>query len=270
MNPKTIISLLAIAGALTWRAGAQTNDIRLDVLRTLDGETFTNARVERGNAVFAVVTFDGGGKKIPFTNLPPDVQTQLGFDPAKAQDEVDRQARRKQEAQDALQAQIKARQEAEKDRLFRIVDDKVFPVSDFQYMHGRVLQVLSNGVLLILYKASALHLYAAPVHGNLNIGGMADGPSLYFQDELSDKTVFVKCPIRGMTDGRDWRGLCKPNGTFSYTSIDGSQRVVEKLDTGVSSVTRSDAVLQPDDVPVNRPARPRTSRSPAPASPPRF
>ena len=53
MNPKTIISLLAIAGALTWRAGAQTNDIRLDVLRTLDGEERPLASL-RGSRVRAI------------------------------------------------------------------------------------------------------------------------------------------------------------------------------------------------------------------------
>jgi hypothetical protein len=226
--------------------GAQPSELHIDVLRTLDGQFMKNATVKRMNAVFAIVDFDGGGERIAFTNLPPEVQRQLGFDPAKAQAEIDRQARIKQEAKKRLETQQKAASEAERDRLFRIVDDKVYSVGDFPSIHGKVSQVLSNGVLLVLYEKVAQHISPVHVSGLQSIGGarVVPGGGTYYKDELGDKTVFVKSPIRGKAEGQDWTGCCKRSGTFSYISADGSQRVFEKFDTGVSSVTKSDAVLQ--------------------------
>jgi len=220
---KAVAMLLFIAGL----ASAQTNDAHFDILRTLDGQSFTNATITRTTAAFAIVDFDGGGLRIAFTNLSADIQKRFGFDPAKAQTELDVQARRKQEAKEKLNAQIKAQQDANKDRLIRIVDDKIFSVSQFQNLHGQVSQVLPNGVLLVLYeRVEEKHRYAGGgITANQGIGayagpGAAGGSYSTYSDELGDKTVFVRCPVRDIAERQDWKGLCLRNGTFSNNGQD--------------------------------------------------
>ena len=117
-----IISLLALSIGM---AMAQTNELHYDVLRTLDGQTISNATVKPMNAAYVVVLTETGGEKIAFTNLSSDVQRQFDYDPARAQAELDLQERRKLEAQERFEAQAKARADAEKDRLFRIVGDNI-------------------------------------------------------------------------------------------------------------------------------------------------
>jgi hypothetical protein len=51
-------------------------------LTTLDGETITNAEITSHTAMYAIVVWEGGGKKIYFTNLPPAIQQKYHFDPA--------------------------------------------------------------------------------------------------------------------------------------------------------------------------------------------
>ena len=238
-------AVLMLAAGL---AAAQTNEIHCDVLHTLDGEALTNATVKRMNAIFAIVLFDGGGKKIAFTNLSGDIQKRFGFDPVKAQAELDLQARQKQEAKDKLAAQVKARWDAQNDMLFRIVDDKVFATSLFQHLHGRVSQVLTNGIVLQLYeRIEQRHRYSSHLTENESMGiGYLAGPAgsyTTYSDVLRDKMVFIKCPFHGLAEGQDWSGLCLRTGTFSLLEADGNRRVLEKYDTGVSSVTKSDAVI---------------------------
>jgi hypothetical protein len=237
---KSIVTLMLAAGL----AAGQTNEVHFDVLRTLDGQTISNATVKPMSAAYVIVFFDAGGAKIALTNLPADVQKQFGFDPAKAQAELDLQARQKQEAKDRWEAQMKASQDAERDRLFRIVDDRLVPVASFSSLHGHVSKVMANGVIMLLYERMAQnHRYSGVVTANQSVGayGGAGGGGVYttYSDELGDKSVFVKCPVRGIAEGQDWRGLCLHTGTYSN---DG--QVLEKYDTGVSSVTKSDVVLQ--------------------------
>jgi hypothetical protein len=252
-NMKIAAMLMLAAGI----AAGQTKDAHFDILRTLDGQSFTNATITRTTAAFAIVDFDGGGKRIAFTNLSEAIQKRFGFDPVKAQEELDLQARRKQEAKDRLDAQIKARQDADQDGLFRIVDDKVFPVSQFQNLHGQVSRVLSNGILVLLYeRVEERHRYSGGVTANQSVGayvgpGAGGGSYTTYSDELGDKIVFIRCPVRDIAERQDWKGLCLRNGTFANNG-----QVIEKYDTGVSSVTRSDAVMQ--EAPVHRPVRPAT------------
>ena len=229
-------------------AAGQTNDVHFDVLRTVDGHAYTNATITRTTTIFAIVDFDGGGAKIAFTNLPANIQRQFRFDPAKAQAELDLQALRKQEAKNKLEAQIKAKQDAEKDRLFRIVEDKAVSISKFGYLHGKVSQVMTNGVLLLLYdRIAEKHKYqgggltAAQSIGAYVGPGVGGGSYTTYSDVLGDKTVFINCPVRGAAEGQDWTVRCLHNGTFSFSEPGGTPRIIEKYDTGVSSVTKSDA-----------------------------
>lgn len=71
----------------------QTN-FTFDVLETKQG-TYTNAHFGTITPAWVTVLHDSGGAKVYITNLPPEIQKQLGYDPAKAasqaQVEIDRQ-----------------------------------------------------------------------------------------------------------------------------------------------------------------------------------
>jgi hypothetical protein len=53
-------------------------------LTTLDNNTYHDIRVSRIEVDGIIALYSGGGGKIFFTNLPPDLQKRYGYDPAKA------------------------------------------------------------------------------------------------------------------------------------------------------------------------------------------
>lgn len=59
--------------------------LHADDFTTLGGEKYTNATVKRVEPDGIVVMYDDGVKKLQFTNLPPDVGKNYGFDPKKAE-----------------------------------------------------------------------------------------------------------------------------------------------------------------------------------------
>jgi hypothetical protein len=68
---------LAILLSLCLRSAAED-------LTTLDNSTYHDVRVSRVEVDGIIALYSGGGGKIFFTNLPPDVQKKYGYDPAKA------------------------------------------------------------------------------------------------------------------------------------------------------------------------------------------
>src|SRR5581483_4303619 len=76
---------LLVAFLFVCATGAQTAERRFDVLRTLDGQAFTNAVVSSSTPAYLVVLYDGGGRKIYFTNLADNLRADYGYDPAQAE-----------------------------------------------------------------------------------------------------------------------------------------------------------------------------------------
>ncbi len=91
MNPKTIISLLAIAPVLVWRAEAQQSDTNFFSHLVCSNRTYTNATIKCDTPTFVFVDWDGGGERIPFTNLPPEIQTRY-YDPQEMEKYLAQQA----------------------------------------------------------------------------------------------------------------------------------------------------------------------------------
>ena len=104
MNPKTIKFLLAIIVTFSAGLAFAADTITVPVL-TIGGETYTN--VEFGTVSGSRVTmfFDGGGKQIAMSNLPPDFQKRLHYDPESARSEDAAEARRKAEIKQRLEEQ---------------------------------------------------------------------------------------------------------------------------------------------------------------------
>lgn len=51
---------------------------------TINGQTHTNVQFGTVTASYATILYDGGGERVALSNLPPDIQRQLNYDPAKA------------------------------------------------------------------------------------------------------------------------------------------------------------------------------------------
>lgn len=77
------IAVAVVFVAFGHRLEVQQKDTYL-VLRTLDGGAYTNAEVQSVSPTNLTVFFDGGGARIPFTNLPVYIQKKYHYDPVKA------------------------------------------------------------------------------------------------------------------------------------------------------------------------------------------
>jgi hypothetical protein len=88
---KTTIIIMLLAGSLC----AQTN-LTFEILSTGQGD-FTNATIIRTTAAYAVVSHPGGLSKVALSNLPPVLQKQFGYDPAKAAAQMEAEKRRADE-----------------------------------------------------------------------------------------------------------------------------------------------------------------------------
>jgi hypothetical protein len=211
------LALLTLTAGLV---GAQTNQVHFDILRTLDGESFTNATITSTTAAYAIVMFDGGGKRVAFTNLAANIQQAFGFDPVRAQSEIALENRRRQESQQrqavGMNAAMRAQQESARDRLFRRVDDRLVPISEFtNNMRVVVAQVLTNGIL---------GRFKTFEWDRTSTG----------DDPFYTYTVFIRCPTRGIVEGQQWQGFCCRDGTYTYRAVFGRDATVAKFDTGLS------------------------------------
>lgn len=74
MNTKTIISLLAIAPALVWRAQAKHSDTNSYPLLCCSNRTYTNATLKGVTPAYVSIECNEETERIPFTNLPPEIQ----------------------------------------------------------------------------------------------------------------------------------------------------------------------------------------------------
>jgi hypothetical protein len=57
-----------------------------DDFKTIDGKEYKNVKVSRVEPDGVVITFSGGIVKIPFTELPPEIQAKFGYNPQAAAD----------------------------------------------------------------------------------------------------------------------------------------------------------------------------------------
>ncbi len=88
-----LVMLLLLGAAPLVRASADTNTF---AVLECKGQTFTNARISSVTAAYAIVFFDGGGKKVPLSDLPPFLQERYGYDPAKAEQSIAAEKQKKE------------------------------------------------------------------------------------------------------------------------------------------------------------------------------
>jgi hypothetical protein len=243
MKMRILPGLVAISAFISGGVFGQADDV-YPVLKTRDGNSYTNARISSVTAAYATVWYgNGDGARIPLSEMPEAVQQKYGYDPAKADAEIA-----------AHRETVKAQEEARKDRLLRFVDGQPVAIANFTNLRGKVAQVLPDGILFVPNRIIVKHV--APIRPKLNDNqrvGIGYVPPAVATEEKTevpgDQTVFVKCPTKGIVDGQEWDALCYLSGTYSNPKTDGTKATIQKYDTGLSYLTKSDAILrQPKSV----------------------
>ena len=79
------IKFLLVCLALASVHAAAADDTNSFPLLSIQGQTYTNAYVSKVTPAYAVILYDGGGKKFPMSNLPPFLQRRFDYDPDKAE-----------------------------------------------------------------------------------------------------------------------------------------------------------------------------------------
>jgi hypothetical protein len=144
MNPKTINSLLAIA-ALFCAPLAFAADTNIIPSLVIEGQTYLNAEIGTVKGSKVTIFYDGGGKQFAISNLPPDLQLRLNYNPAIASVNEAIEARQKAAIQQRLQEQAKA---------VAVAKAKLGPAQTIRVLkviNPSRLQIAANGILAEAY-----------------------------------------------------------------------------------------------------------------------
>lgn len=134
MTPKTFSAIL-LAAHICFANG---QDINVYPVLTIEGKDYTNARVGSVNSTDAFVYHSGGVKKVPLTNLPPDLQKQHPYDSEKAaRVHAEEQAQKKLKA-DQVRARAATIQKKLDDELLIISYDRFYKTTRFSTKEARL------------------------------------------------------------------------------------------------------------------------------------
>lgn len=192
-------------------------------ITTTTGKQYTDVTIARVEPDGIVVTTDSGIERISFDILSKELQTKYGYDPqraAKFRAAVQVANAQRQVATDATMAAMK-QQEATKAAVEAVLNAKPpkgqtgKPGIHVLRVNGRVLQILSDGILLA---GEWLNQVVEPA---------IDG-----QDPESGGGVIIRepllilCPSSKYVDGDKFSGVIYPAGTYTYTSTLGADKTV--------------------------------------------
>jgi hypothetical protein len=139
--------ILMLLGAATLsRAADDTNTFPVLECKY---QSFTNARISSVTAAYAIILYDGGGKKVPLSDLPPALQERYGYDPAKADQFLAAEKQKKVAAAQAYAQQMTmespAQGERQKVRVLKVLDTYIGATRCQIEARGGQQEVLMSG-----------------------------------------------------------------------------------------------------------------------------
>jgi hypothetical protein len=188
-------------------------------LTTITGKQLLGVSIERVEPDGLVVMTDSGIEKVPFSELPEDVQKKYGFDPQKAAQfsaaESARQARLAAQGAQWSMAEHARRQQLEQERAKSTdrastklstastprTNNLTMPQVQTMSLYGRVLQSFSEGILVECEKRPGVSGYKA-VEGLVLVRGV-----------VAQEDSYIKIPV--IADGH-----------FDYSTLLGAQKRV--------------------------------------------
>lgn len=240
-----------------------------DDLTTVSGKTYTNARVFSVEPDGITVMHEAGAAKVPFTDLPQEIQIKYGYDPQKALEYRNRaaEAQRKVAQAQAEIARAQAEQMKVAARIKEIERQK-------KTLNGKVVSNVGNGVLVRCTDCSGLGIVADSM-AQIGGGGGVSGPGAYgsgsggdasssrrmmgeergYVKKMGEYTTVGKTAKKegpppsvygtfflvghpeqaSLVDDADISVVAYPCGTYSYTAVNGAMKTVQRY--SVSAAT---------------------------------
>jgi hypothetical protein len=131
-------AVFAILFSLVSTARARSDQTNFFPVLVCKNRSYTNATIENFTAATVTIFWDGGGERIPMTNLPPELLTRYHYDPQAAEDYLKQQAAKKAAAQERAKQEAAALARALEDlgpaQRIRIV--KIYSRMHFQIEAG--------------------------------------------------------------------------------------------------------------------------------------
>ena len=175
-----------------------------DDFKTINGKEYKNAKVSRVEPDGIVIRFSGVIVKIPFTDLPKDVQDRFHYDSVKAAEF--NAASQAAVAQSNASAQTEAAHQEKKKAIER----------QSQELHLLIEEVVPNGVLADPMNGGYVDHSSVRASGSARIGAggnvYAGGGGPVLEYSPSGKTIFVR-GITGVAEGDQISVRAYPDGT---------------------------------------------------------
>jgi hypothetical protein len=196
---------------------------------TIGNKTYANLHVTSVTDLGIKATWDGGLGMILFSEMTPDLQKKLGYEPDKFKAAANAQAEHDAQSDAVAAAQAKVDQanlqkgdtDAAKQRAAAVEA----PKKSTPNLVAKVTQVLPNGVLADKMEAH----FSAPVADSMASvggGGRVAGGGFYYEE--SGTTIFIEMPSSGLAEGQQLNLNVERNGTYTFTDTKGASRTVEK------------------------------------------
>jgi hypothetical protein len=108
---RAVLRTAAVVWALIFVPASYADTNFFPVLNC-QNRAYTNATIESVTPATVTIFWDGGGERIPITNLPPELLSRYHYDPQAAQAYLDEQAAKRGAAQERAQEQLAAMEKA--------------------------------------------------------------------------------------------------------------------------------------------------------------
>ncbi len=222
MNARTILALLAIVVA--WSAqlvfAADTNIIPS---LTIEGQTYTNVELGTVTGSRVAIFYDGGGKRVAISNLPPDLQRRLHYDPAAAHVADVAEAQRR-----TLELARSAELSSQTASNYAVAQYRTFVQKSHVGVRGHVIQRLADGSLLVASDGySIVANYDRPqdpmvenTYNTFNGGNCYNGVCLVVRPQGHAANAI---------DGDLIYQTAYPSGTYTYEAVTGGRKTVLKF-----------------------------------------
>jgi hypothetical protein len=156
MNANRIISIIfAPAMALIlYASSVVAEDTNVLPSLTIAGETFTNVEIGTVTGSRVTIYYDGGGKRVAISNLPPFLQKRLNYDPelARKQDaaEAERKAERAEKEAEAIAHAMQTLGPAQKIHLVKVLPDAQVQIEADGAISEAYIQNLPPEILVLV------------------------------------------------------------------------------------------------------------------------
>ncbi len=210
MRRSFIICLAALATSL-----ARAEDIKL-----ANGDVLKDAKITSHDAIGVTITHSSGIGRVPYDLLPPELRQKFSYDPAKARERADAEARAATQRAQADQGfrDQKTRESAEAE-LSEQLDKAAVTIS------GKVLSVAPEGLLLTRVSVKIPAMKNVVVWRNPLDGSPRYARQAGFDTISPDEPIFVH-GAHGLVDGDVYSAVVYPAPNYAYTATSGAAKTV--------------------------------------------